>query len=87
MLIEEYGLKSDSGNAAREATFQTWLAQVVASQGAGAMVWMIAGENNDGQRYPDYDHYTVYAAEDVPSIRAFAQTAALASPANRSPLS
>jgi mannan endo-1,4-beta-mannosidase len=71
MLIEEYGLKTDSGAVSRNAAFQTWLGQVVASQGAGALVWMIASTESEGQRYPDYDHYTVYAAEDVPSICVF----------------
>jgi mannan endo-1,4-beta-mannosidase len=50
MIIEEYGLKIDSGAASREATFQTWLDQVVASDGAGALVWMIASTGTDGQR-------------------------------------
>jgi mannan endo-1,4-beta-mannosidase len=74
MVIEEYGLKIDSGSSTRAAAFQAWLDQVVASQGAGALVWMIASTNNDNQPYPDYDHYTVYSAEDAPAIRAFAQT-------------
>jgi mannan endo-1,4-beta-mannosidase len=72
MIIEEYGLKIDSGSAAREAAFQAWLDQVVASHGAGALVWMIASTTPDGQRYPDYDHYTVYSVEDAPAIRTFA---------------
>lgn len=56
MLIEEYGLKIDSGKASRDAAFQTWLGQVTANSGAGAAVWMIAAANVDGQPYPDYDH-------------------------------
>jgi mannan endo-1,4-beta-mannosidase len=75
MLIEEYGLVIESGKASREAAFQTWLNQVVSSSGAGALLWMIAGTGSDGQPYPDYDHYTVYSAEDVPSICAFARNA------------
>jgi mannan endo-1,4-beta-mannosidase len=75
MLIEEYGLKIDSGNVSRNAAFKTWLDQVVASQGAGGLVWMIAANGSDGRQYPDYDHYTVYAAEeDVLSLCAFAGT-------------
>jgi mannan endo-1,4-beta-mannosidase len=72
MLIEEYGLKIHSGSASRDTAFQVWLDQVVASQGAGALLWMIAATTADGQQYPDYDYYTVYAAEEVPSLRAFA---------------
>ncbi len=78
MVIEEYGWKVESsdgglGNAARDAVFQSWLDQVVQSEGAGALVWMIAALMPDGQRYPDYDHYTVYAAQDVPSILAYSR--------------
>jgi mannan endo-1,4-beta-mannosidase len=74
MIIEEYGLKIDSGAVSREAAFQTWLDQVVSSGGAGALVWMIASTGIDGQRYPDYDHYTVYSVKDAPAIQAFART-------------
>ncbi len=78
MVIEEYGWKVDSSttgssNTARDAAFQTWLNQVVQSDGAGALVWMIASLMADGQRYPDYDHYTVYAAQDTPSILAYSR--------------
>ncbi len=74
MIIEEYGMKIDSGEAARDAAFQRWLARVVTSQGAGALVWMIAATMADGRRYPDYDHYTIYSADDAPAIRDFART-------------
>ena len=73
MLIEEYGLKIEAGLTARNAAFQTWLDQVVANRGPGALVWMIASVMPDGQRYPDYDHYTVYAAQDVPAILSYAR--------------
>ena len=73
MIIEEYGMKIDSGAAARQGAFETWLDQVSAGQGAGALVWMIASTMPDGQRYPDYDHYTVYSPDDAPAIRSFAQ--------------
>jgi mannan endo-1,4-beta-mannosidase len=75
MLIEEYGLKIDAGTASRDAAFRRWLEEVSAMQGAGALVWMIAGEGSDGKPYPDFDRYTVYAAEDVPSILDFARSA------------
>ena len=74
MIIEEYGMKIDSGQDAREAAFRTWLARVAKSHGAGALVWMIAGPTANGERYPDYDHYTIYSAGDAPAIRDFAQT-------------
>ena len=61
MLIEEYGVKFDAPGAGRANVFKTWLDQVEASQGAGALVWMIAATRADGTLYPDYDGYTVYA--------------------------
>ncbi len=80
MLIEEYGWKFDgptpgSSNTSRGAAFQAWLNQVIQSEGAGALVWMIASLTPDGQRYPDYDHYTVYDTQDVPAILAYSQRA------------
>jgi mannan endo-1,4-beta-mannosidase len=78
LLIEEYGCESDASNSQkqqRDAVFKVWLDQVSQSQGAGALLWMIASVMDNGQLYPDYDHYTVYAAEDVPSILAFAHSA------------
>jgi endo-1,4-beta-mannosidase len=73
MIIEEYGWKgggSDAAaeNASRNSAFRTWLDQIVRSDGAGALVWMIASVDADGQRYPDYDRYTIYSAQDAPSI-------------------
>ena len=78
MIIEEYGWKVDnsvpgSGNTSRDAAFQVWLDQVLQSDGAGALVWMIASLMADGRRYPDYDHYTIYAAQDTPSILAYSR--------------
>ena len=77
MLIEEYGYKiegtdSRTGFTQRNAAFQTWLNATLESGGAGALVWMIASAMSDGNRYPDYDGYTVYSAEDAPSILAYA---------------
>ena len=77
MLIEEYGWKVDNGNfegiSKRDTVFQVWLDQVLVSGGSGALVWMIAAIAKDGQRYPDYDGYTVYAASEVPSMLTFAR--------------
>lgn len=74
MLIEEYGYQTngaDEQKKQRDGVFKAWLDQVSESQGAGAALWMIASAMDNGQLYPDYDHYTVYAADDVPSILAF----------------
>ena len=64
-IIEEYGIKADP--VLRDAAFARWLAGVEANNGAGSMLWMIAGNNDDGSRYYD-DGYTVYTASESPSI-------------------
>jgi mannan endo-1,4-beta-mannosidase len=64
-IIEEYGIKADA--VRRDATFARWLAEVEANGGAGSLLWMIAGNNDDGSRYYD-DGYTVYSAAETPSI-------------------
>lgn len=73
-------MKIDFGADVREGAYETWLEQVAASRGAGALVWMIASTGVDGQPYPDYDHYTVYSPDDAPAIRNFAQTLPSLSP-------
>ena len=78
MLIEEYGYAIDNqreGLKQRDIIFKAWLDQVLQSEGAGAALWTMASQMDNGQLYPDYDHYTVYAAEDVPSILSFSQAA------------
>lgn len=74
MIIEEYGVKIDLGAATRDAAYQAWLQQIVDSQGAGALVWMIASTGPDGKPYPDYDSYTIHSAEDAPAIQTFARS-------------
>lgn len=75
VLIEEFGVKSNPGQPSRDATFRPWLDEVLESEAGGALLWMIAGANDGGGLYPDYDGYTVYSAEDVPSVVAFARSA------------
>jgi mannan endo-1,4-beta-mannosidase len=67
MLIEEYGVKGDP--AGRDAIFGCWWKAVEEGSGAGAMLWMIAATDEQGERYPDYDGYTVYSTAEVPSVR------------------
>jgi mannan endo-1,4-beta-mannosidase len=73
MVIEEFGYRPEAGAASRDSVFLTWLAQVSESGPAGALLWMIAGAAENGQRYPDYDGYTVYGPEEAPSVVAFAR--------------
>ena len=78
MVIEEYGyaINNDVDELKeRDIIFKQWLDQVLRSNGAGAALWMMASVMDDGQLYPDYDHYTIYSAEDVPSILSFSRAA------------
>ena len=61
MIVEEFGWRSDDRRSTREEAFSAWLDEVQSNQGAGALVWMIAGKDDAGELYPDYDQYTVYA--------------------------
>jgi mannan endo-1,4-beta-mannosidase len=70
-IIEEYGTKD---RARRDATFAAWLAEVEANHGAGSLLWMIAGNDDNGAPYYD-DGYTVYSAAEVPSVVAHASHA------------
>jgi mannan endo-1,4-beta-mannosidase len=67
-VIEEYGTKN---RARRDASIAAWLTEVEANHGAGSLLWMIAGNNDDGSPYFD-DGYTVYSAAEVPSVLAHA---------------
>jgi mannan endo-1,4-beta-mannosidase len=73
MLLAEFGVKADSP-IPRARIVQSWLDEVAASGGAGALLWMIAAARDDGQPYPDYDGYTVYSAAELPALMAFAQS-------------
>jgi mannan endo-1,4-beta-mannosidase len=80
MLVEEYGYATNSDDdqlQERNNVFGSWLSQVLRSNGSGAALWMIASVMDDGQLYSDYDHYTVYSAEDVPAILSFSQAAGI----------
>ena len=65
VLLEEYGWKN---HATRDSAFRSWLDTVLARDGAGDLVWMLAGPQDDGTLYPDYDQYTIYTGADAPSI-------------------
>jgi len=64
-LIEEYGIVASADT--RNEVVREWLEQVEESEGAGSMLWMIAGNQDDGTPYYD-DGYTVYRAEDLPAL-------------------
>jgi hypothetical protein len=69
VLLEEYGLQNA---ALRNSRYASWLDRINAS-GGGALVWMLAAEQDDGTPYPDYDRYTIYDELDAPPVRAFSK--------------
>jgi hypothetical protein len=56
----------------RDFVYRYWLDAVRTAGGAGDLVWMIASTMDNGERYPDYDRFTLYGHSDAPSIRAHA---------------
>ncbi len=65
MLIEEYGVTTPEP---RDPVFARWWGVIRQEHGAGGLLWMIASTGDDGKPYPDYDHYTVYSAGEIPSV-------------------
>lgn len=76
VLLEEYGLRDKH---LRDTRYAAWLSRIKAV-GGGALVWMLAAQQEDGTPYPDYDGFTIYDEVDAPSVRAFARK--LTPPAN-----
>ncbi|MGI8988448.1 MAG: glycoside hydrolase 5 family protein [Bryobacteraceae bacterium] len=69
VLLEEYGWKD---RATRDGVFGSWLERIFERDAPGDLVWILAGPQDDGSLYPDYDGYTIYGASDAPSIVAHA---------------
>lgn len=67
MLIEEYGLKADPAGG-RDPVFDAWWDTIEQCGGAGGLLWMVAAADENGQRYPDYDQYTVYECGEIPAV-------------------
>jgi mannan endo-1,4-beta-mannosidase len=49
----------------RNPVYQQWTDAFVRSHGTGLAYWMLAGLQDDGTRYPDYDGFTVYCPSPV----------------------
>ncbi len=65
MVLEEYGMTVD-----RDAIYRAWLETILRQDGAGSLAWMLASTDDEtGQPYQDYDHYTFYGGEEIPAIR------------------
>jgi mannan endo-1,4-beta-mannosidase len=89
-VLEEYGLKVvrdelgrvSEGLDARLASYQAWNERVLAGGGNAAMFWLLAGNDEHGGAYPDYDHFSVYPGDESSSLlQGFARRFATAAPA------
>lgn len=68
MVLGEFGLPDRSADqATRNAAYRTWLAALVTQGGNGALLWMLAGQQDDGTlyMYPDTDGLLVYCPSTV----------------------
>ncbi len=75
-VMEEYGIivkrdpgkgldpgKPNYGEDKRLLTYQRWNDMLLQEGGAGSMFWLLVGKMENGDIYPDYDHFTVYEGE------------------------
>lgn len=61
-MVGEFGLLDASQ---RNKVYKEWTDTVLQEGGAGALYWMLAGRQDDGTLYPDYDGFTVYCPSPV----------------------
>lgn len=61
-MLGEFGLLDKS---TRNPNYKQWTDAVLNSRGAGALYWILSGEQDDGSLYPDYDGFTVYCPTPV----------------------
>lgn len=84
VILEEYGLRIGPDGLAdpaeRDSHYAEWLSEVEASSLPGSLIWMLASTMPDGSRYPDYDHFTIYSADDAPAVAAHARRIVVQSP-------
>jgi mannan endo-1,4-beta-mannosidase len=65
VVLAEYGWRDQ---ATRNDVYQDWLDRMYNQGGAGDLVWMLAGQQDDGTLYPDFDGFTVYKSTAPASI-------------------
>jgi len=74
--MEEYGIivkrdpgkgldpgKPNYGEEKRLVTYQRWNDMMLQEGGAGSLFWLLVGKLENGDIYPDYDHFTIYEGE------------------------
>lgn len=62
VMLGEFGIL-DKAN--RNKIYKEWTDTVLLNGGGGALYWMLAGKQDDGSLYPDYDGFTVYCPSPV----------------------
>ncbi|WP_433045028.1 cellulase family glycosylhydrolase [Dactylosporangium sp. CS-033363] len=63
VMLGEFGIKD---KATRNVVYKAWLDEAVRDNLDGFLYWILAGVQDDGTNYPDYDGFTVYCAEKRP---------------------
>jgi mannan endo-1,4-beta-mannosidase len=61
-MLGEFGLLDTT---LRNPNYKLWTDTAFEVGGAGALYWMLAGIQDDGSLYPDFDGYTVYCPSPV----------------------
>ena len=74
-ILEEYGVKVTRSNGKlgriidgwteRKASYERWNGIMLQRGGNGSLAWMLGAMDDDGSRYPDYDHYGFWS--DTPT--------------------
>jgi len=60
--LGEFGSENKTN---RNVDYKLWLDTLFDGNGAGALYWMLAAEQDSGELYPDYDGHTVYCPSPV----------------------
>jgi mannan endo-1,4-beta-mannosidase len=71
-ILGEYGI-ADRGT--RDAIYRDWLDRLETKGGAGAIMWMLGGLEDDGQPYRYPDEFTQYFPLETPAIAHYAARA------------
>ena len=75
-VLEEYGVSVErdtrgqikEGLDRRLSAYRRWNESLFAEGGSGAMFWLLAGTAENGDHYPDYDHFTVYRGDESAAL-------------------
>lgn len=62
VMLGEFGL---TNKATRNPIYQTWTDEFYKAGGNGALFWMLAGAQDNGTLYPDYDGHNIYCPSPI----------------------